>query len=190
MCIRGTRFAIQLCGCFMRFLYEFNGSVATRRASKGVTCSTLVAANECSQRGRAWLFLITAHAIKSHTVVASLKSSGVRICKPFVKAATRRSWRLSRVISAQYRGEGRDAWQFLCRHARRLLFISLSRIFYANTLLLYSPHVKSVFRGYEWRILLRERTITFYHPNTEQLKYRETIHCFCYLLFNKLWLIH
>lgn len=101
----------------------------TRRASKGVTCSIFAAAPyECSQRGRAWLFLITAHAIKSHRVVASLKSSGARICKPFVKAATRRSWRLSRVISAQCRdAEGRDAWQFLFRHARRLLFISLSK---------------------------------------------------------------
>lgn len=59
----------------------------------------IATAYECSQRGVAWLFLITAYAIKSHRVVASLKSSGTRICKPFVEAATRHSRRLSRVIS-------------------------------------------------------------------------------------------
>lgn len=115
----------------------------------------------------AWLFLITVHAIKSHRVVASLKSSGARICKPFVKAATRRSWRLSRVISAQYHA-ARDATPGnFCSDTPGVCFLSVYRgIFYADTLLLYSPHVKSVFRGYEWRISLRERTITFYHWNT------------------------
>lgn len=107
----------------------------------------LAAPYERSQRGCAWLFLITAHAIKSHRVVASLKSSGARICKPFVKAGARHSWCLSRVISGTMpRGEGRDAWQFLLWRAS-VCFLSVYReIFYAHTLLLYSPHVRFVFR--------------------------------------------
>lgn len=56
---------------------------------------------EQSQRGRAQLFVIMIHAIKSHRVVASLKSSGVRVRKPFVRGGTRHSRRLSRVTPAQ-----------------------------------------------------------------------------------------
>lgn len=40
-------------------------------------------------------FVITAHTIKSHRLVASLKSSGARVCKPFVESAG--MWRTRRL---------------------------------------------------------------------------------------------
>lgn len=42
-------------------------------------------AEESGQEQHARLFVITAHTIKSHRLVASLKSSGARVCEPFVE---------------------------------------------------------------------------------------------------------